>query len=157
MTADRTDLVRVRFLQVPVGLMKRSMDHTREIMREFALIRLSDEDAQASVPGRLVEMTEQYRSQFAAISFRGFGEVSTAYERGEEHIDLEINLPTRVRSRVLELAALQREADEFCRRGDLITLATPPDLIALREWFFREIARQLEGGEPTPFREDTAG
>jgi hypothetical protein len=45
------------------------------------------------------------------------------------------------------------EASEFCRRGELLTLATPPEYVAFREWFLDEIARQLGRNPPTPRRD----
>ena len=53
----------------------------------------------------------------------------------------------------VELRSTLAEADEFCRRGELLTLATPPEYVAFREWFLGEIVRQLEGKPPTPWRQ----
>ena len=51
------------------------------------------------------------------------------------------------------MAAMMAEVDEFCRAGDhLMTLATPPEVVALREWVLEELTRQIdEGGEPVPW------
>ena len=48
----------------------------------------------------------------------------------------------------VELPRTLAEADEFCRRGELLTLATPPEYVAFREWFLGEIVRQLDGQPP---------
>jgi hypothetical protein len=51
----------------------------------------------------------------------------------------------------VELNAMLDEADEFCREGDLLTLATPADQVAFRRWFLGEFVEQLGGGAPTPW------
>lgn len=43
------------------------------------------------------------------------------------------------------------ETDEWCKRGELLTLASPPDQRALRRWFFGEIERQVRGAPPLPW------
>ena len=46
-------------------------------------------------------------------------------------------------------SALFDEADEFCRRGDLLTLAESSEVHAFRTWYIEEYVRQLDGGPPT--------
>ncbi|MDP9441273.1 MAG: hypothetical protein M3P34_03640 [Actinomycetota bacterium] len=46
------------------------------------------------------------------------------------------------------------EPDEFCRSGNqLLTLATPPELLAFRRWYLREFNAQLQGQPPLPWPE----
>ncbi|MDP8936487.1 MAG: hypothetical protein M3O23_01920, partial [Actinomycetota bacterium] len=44
-------------------------------------------------------------------------------------------MPAEVGPAAAEFNRLLDEADEFCRAGDLLTLATPPDTAAFRRWF----------------------
>jgi anti-sigma B factor antagonist len=72
----------------------------------------------------------------------------TASERGNEHIDLVFEVPEETVEGVRQLDAMMDTVDEYCRDGDLLTLATPPDLVEFRRWFLGEFVRQIGHGEP---------
>ena len=146
-------LVPVQFLNAPVALMMQANQHQQEIMREFALIQLSDDSAREDLPSRLLEMADRHRREFATLSFRRSDELAEAVARGDAHVDMEIDMPPAAGAAALEFGSTLAEADEFCRRGELLTLATPPEYLAFREWFLGEIMRQLDGQPPTPWRE----
>jgi hypothetical protein len=146
-------LVHVQFLNAPISLMVKSGQHQQELLREFALIQLSDESARQDVPSRLLEVVDRNRREFSTLSFRRSAELEQAIKRGDAHFDIEIDLPPEAGAAALEMRATLAEADEFCRRGELLTLSTPPEFVSFREWFFGEIVRQLEGNPPTPWRD----
>jgi hypothetical protein len=149
-------LVQVQFLNSPVRLMFKANQHSQELMREFALIQLSDDSARQDVPARLLEVVDRHRRHFSALSFRRTGELAEAIQQGSRHIDMELDVPPTARHAAVEMLTTLAEADEFCRRGELLTLATPPDYVAYREWFFGEIVRQLDGKAPTPWQDAQA-
>ena len=150
-------LAEVRFLNAPVELMFKADQHHQELMREFALIQLSDDSAKQDVPARLLEVVERQRRQFSILAFRRTDELAEAIKRGDPYIDMEIDVPSDTAGpAALEMLTTLAEADEFCRRGALLTLATPPEYVAFREWFFGEIVRQLDGNPPTPWRDSGA-
>ena len=72
--------------------------------------------------------------------------------RGKASVDY-VSIPEMRRVFVVidHMQAMLDEADEFCRHSDLLTLATPADLVAFRRWFLGEIIRQLDGGAPRPW------
>jgi hypothetical protein len=43
------------------------------------------------------------------------------------------------------------EADEYCRSDQLLTLATPPTLVAFRRWYLGEFIAQIDGRPPQPW------
>jgi len=141
----------VRLEHVPVVLMARWGEHQQELLREFALVQLSDQATKADMPSRLLEVIERHRPAFNKLAVRTRGQFTRAREEHEPYIDLELDLPPGAPDAARELRALFDEADEFCRRGDLLTLATPPEYVALRHWFLDEIVRQFDGEQPTPF------
>jgi hypothetical protein len=145
-------LVPVRFLNAPIPLMLEANQHQQEIMREFALIQLSDDPAPQDIPSRLLEMAERNRRDFATLSFRRSEELAEAIRNGEPNVDMEIDVPPAAGRAAREMRDILAEADEFCRSGTLLTLATPPAHVAFREWFLGEIVRQLDGEPPTPWR-----
>ena len=148
-----TAVVRVRLLDVPVSLMLRANQHQQELVREFTLIDLSDDGAKQDVPLRLLDVVERDSRDFSALSARIWEELAEAMERGDRLIDMEIELPSSARAAAQDLLATLAEADEFCGRGDLLTLATPPDLVAFREWFLGEVVHQIDGSSPNPWRD----
>jgi len=141
----------VRLVHVPVVLMARWGEHQQELLREFALVQLSDQATKADMPSRLLEVIERHRPAFNKLAVRTRGQFARAREEHEPYIDLELDLPPGAPDAARELRVLFDEADEFCRRGDLLTLATPPEYVALRHWFLDEIVRQFDGEQPTPF------
>jgi hypothetical protein len=133
--------------------MRDNIEHQRELMREFALIQLSDDDAKADVPRRLIRLVDRHRREYAALGLPRGGGVGAALSRGEPHVDLEMDLPPAAAPAALELLQTFNEADAFCARGELLTLATPPLVVAFRGWFLGEIVRQIAGEAPTPWHE----
>jgi hypothetical protein len=144
-------LVPVKLLNAPVPLMLEANQHQQAIMREFALIQLSDDPAPQDIPARLLEMAERNRREFATLSFRRSDDLAEAIKRADPHVDMEIDVPPTAGRAAREMRDTLAEADEFCRRGKLLTLATPPAHVAFREWFLGEIVRQLDGKPPTPW------
>ncbi len=51
----------------------------------------------------------------------------------------------------VRLDALQQQHLDYCRRGTLLALAAPAEVVALREWSLGEFLRQLDGQPPTPW------
>jgi hypothetical protein len=144
-------LVPVKFVNAPIPLMLEAHQHQQEIMREFALIQLSDDPPPQDIPARLLEMAERNRRDFATLSFRRSHELADAITNGEPSVDMEIDVPPAAGRAAREMRDTLAEADEFCRSGKLLTLATPPEHVAFREWFLGEIVRQLDGEPPTPW------
>jgi hypothetical protein len=132
-------------------LLRESIEHQRELMREFALIRFSDDAAKLDLPTRLLEVVERHRSEYAALGLPRPSGVQDAIASGATHVDLEMALPRGAAAAARELLDTFVEADEFCQRGELLTLAAPPEVVAFRAWFLGEIVCQLAGEPPQPW------
>ena len=143
-----SELVSVHILGMPLDIMQRSAEHSDELLREFALIR---EEGSDHVPARLLALIEELRSRFGSFSEGPRQAMQDALARGEETIDLHYEVPAAVAEAARQLGALLDEADEFCRAGDLLTLATPPDGVAFRHWYLDEFGRQIDGQPPRPW------
>ncbi len=154
MTHSRIETRPVRWLNLPVALMRASIEHQRELMREFALIQLSDDTAKLDLPGRLLALVERHRREYAALGLPRRPDVSTALARGGPNVDLEMDLPRGAAAAAIELLETFVEADEVCHRGELLTLPSPPEISAFRGWFLGEIVCQLSGEPPTPWRDE---
>jgi hypothetical protein len=143
-----SDLVSVSILGLPLDIMQRSAEHSDELLREFALIR---EESSDHVPARLLALIEELRGRFGAVAEGPRRATQEALERGDDTIDLHYEVPPEMADGVRRLGALLDEADEFCRAGDLLTLATMPDGLAFRRWYLEEFERQIAGERPRPW------
>jgi hypothetical protein len=138
-------------VNLPLALMSASMEHQRELMREFALIRLSDDAAKFDLPTRLLAVVERHRREYAALGLPRPVGIRDAIASGASNVDLEIELPRAAAAAATELLDTFAEADELCERGELLTLAAPPEVVAFRAWFLGEIVCQMAGEPPEPW------
>ncbi len=141
-------LVSVRLLGFPLEVYRRASEHSDELLREFALIR---EDSSEQVPARLLALIDELRGRFAGFTEGPTMAIQAALGRGDRTIDLRYDVPPEAAEGALRLGALLDEADEFCRSGDLLTLATVPGNLAFRRWYLEEFARQVAGQPPCPW------
>ncbi|MDT7548095.1 MAG: hypothetical protein QOE84_489 [Actinomycetota bacterium] len=140
----------VRLIGVPVRVMVAGREHHDELMREFALLALSRSDI-ATVPTRLIELTQILGVQYGGAAARPDEEVDAALARGDETIDLTYVVPAHVVDGANTLSALMAEADEFCRTEQLLTLARSSVLFDFAEWYIGEFRRQVAGEQPQPW------
>lgn len=138
------DLATVRILGLPLGVLERASEHNDELLREFALVREENSD---HVPSRLLALITELNDRFASFGEGPANAIQEALDRGDKALDLEYHVPADAGDGATRLAALLDEADEFCRSGDLLTLAALPESLRFRRWFLGEFSRQT-AGEP---------
>lgn len=150
-----TDLVTVQVLRMPMAVSARSTQHFDELMREFALITLDTErdrestDSVRAVPERLLDLVAELTNEFADFTASVQAQREEAAARGDSEIDLIYHMPPSTTDDVRQLEALLGEVDNFCRSGKhLITLATPPESLAFRRWYFNQFLAQMEHNQP---------
>jgi len=149
--SQNSEMVSITLVDFPVALATRAGKHYEAIQREFALIHFSDEATRASLPARLLDLAERTRTELANGEIIEREQVTSAIERGVEHVTINLRMPRSAGESMAALSKLLVEADDFCREGDLITVAMPEDCRAFREWFLEEFARQAAGQPPTPW------
>jgi anti-anti-sigma factor len=145
---------RVELLGVPVALHDRTRVHHEALQRELDVMRAGT--PADSVPARLVAMMGELADRYRGLNPHVLTELRLAAARGDEHVDLRVEVPDQAAAAVARLGQLLAEADEFCRSGELVTLVTPPDVLAYREWFLAEFARQHAGEPPTRWADPSA-
>ncbi|MGH8866493.1 MAG: hypothetical protein ACRDYU_00670 [Actinomycetes bacterium] len=150
-------LVAVRILGFPLSAYAAAAEHQAALAREFTLIayRNGDGDRQA-VPARLRDLVDTLTRRFSGLVDPQNAQRDQAMAEGRDSVDLEFHLPASARDACLALLALLDEADEFCRSGDLLTLATPPDLVQFRRWYLGEFVRQVDGEAPRRWEDHQA-
>lgn len=147
--SDSDEMVTVRILRLPLDIYQASEEHNDALMREFALI--SRDPAAASVRSQLVELVAEIEGFFGPQVSASRAQISAAAERGDAHTDLHLRMHPSNRHYVERIVELLNEADRFCREGDLLTLAAPPDILRFRAWYMGQVIGQLDGAEPTPW------
>jgi hypothetical protein len=156
--SDRaTDLVTVRILGLPVPLHARAGEHGEELRREFVLIaeQLRHAGEPPSLPRRLVDLIAVLEHRYSGFTVEQDDIVEQAIARGERTVELTFHVPPDAAQAALALGAMLDEADEYCRAGQhLLTLATPPDLVAYRRWYLQEFVDQIAGRPPTPWTDN---
>jgi hypothetical protein len=148
------DLVEVRLLRLPVPLWVAADEHNEELLREFALLEVAEDEAQrdTSVPARLLAVMAQVRSRYAGASGAQRERLRVAAKEGRTELDVQYALPPAAADAIVELNRMLDEADDYCREGKhLLTLATPEELVLFRRWYFAQIVEQVAGAPPVPW------
>jgi hypothetical protein len=118
----------VRLTGVPTTLYRRLHAHVDDLLRELALLAVSEDYGLG--PGWE----------------RAWEEAEAAERAGREHVDIELHLPVDTPKR---LRGLFEQADALARAGLLLTTETSPEVRELRDWMLEELARRLgDGAEP---------
>jgi hypothetical protein len=141
--------VQVHLLELPVPLAAAAREHFEGLSREFMLIASSSNDDQ-HVPARLMALVDTLTAQFAGINSEADQRLEDAIDAGAERLeDHVLELPPEASAASVALGDIIDEADEYCRQGQhLLTLATPPELVAYRHWYLGQVVDQLAGQPP---------
>jgi hypothetical protein len=147
--------VEVRIVGFPLHVYARALEHSNELMREFALIALGQqEDDSPAVPRRLMHLVDALTQEYAGVTDETDAQRDEALDAGLESVDLVYRVPPGTAEASRVLAAMLEEADDYCRNGgSLLTLATPPEAKRFRDWYLGEFVRQVGGAEPLPWPE----
>lgn len=149
---NQQELIEVRLLGLPVDLWRRANAHQEALQREFEIIRTTG--AADSVPHRLLELIDSFRTQFGDSNDATWDQLRLAAEAGETTKDLALRVPAAAVSGARELRLTMAEVDAYCQSGShLLTLTTPSDQVALRDWILGEVIRQIDRHEPVSWAE----
>lgn len=146
---DGTTFRDVQLRGFPVQVHARAEERHEELLREFSHIANARSDAH--IPQRLLALVAQARSRYGGLTGPARAAILTARDAGTAAIDVSYRVPVDAAEAAQRFLDGLEEADEFCRSGDLLTLAATPELVRFRRWFFGEFLRQLHGEAPTPW------
>ena len=145
MTDAVSELVRIKLEGIPLELLARAQERSDELGREFSHIADADHE---SAPARLVVLSQHLRGRYGGYFQPVEDEIEAAFERGDETVDVTFEVPSDVAGAASRLWVLLDEADEYCRSGDLLTLATPAEIVQFRRWYLSQFIDQSGGAEP---------
>jgi anti-sigma regulatory factor (Ser/Thr protein kinase) len=144
------DRVRVRILDVPLGLFVGFQHHFRELRREVRLLALaheSDYPLAKSLSDLFGSLDRQLRDGIGAE------QIDAALAEGLESTDLIVHMPRATAATLVRFVELLDLADEFCREERLLSLARSAEQRQFQVWFLTEFVRQANGEQPVSWRE----
>ena len=145
-TSDAADGLVVRLEKLPVALVLRAQEHIDELVRELQIITIGVQMATTDGPpaGRLGALVTEALDRLETVRALTRQQVRAAADDGRETVALEITVPRRAAGDISALMDLLDEADRLCDEGELLTLASPPDVRAFRRRVADQVLRQLE-------------
>jgi hypothetical protein len=146
------EMRRVLLLDFPIELMSQARQHSEALVREFQLIVHGAEDEDTGVPARLLELASESERRYEGMNPQAEEMVDAAIERGEAYIDLELFVPPSFKQDTLDAVPILLEVEEYCRRGDMLTLLPSPQLRGFWQWYLTEYVRQLDGEPPISWK-----
>jgi hypothetical protein len=147
MSADAVTSIVLRGYPVRVG--QRQQEHLDEVRREFQLLALSRPEVRDHVPGRLLELVDTMSVRFSRELEEPRRVREQAVLDGVEQVDLVYPAVPGAAEVMTTWWNVMREVDVYCSNDELLSLATPPDVLALQRWVVSEIVAQAAGAAPT--------
>lgn len=151
MTDGAHELVEVQLRDLPIRIFSRAQEHSDGLMREFSLI--AGGEASDAVPDRVLRLADRLEQQYGDYTAGYERTIEQARDRDEEFVTVSVEVPTGARAAALEFAKMLAEADEYCRRGDLLSLVPPPDVLRFRNWYLEQFVTQIDGQPPVSWTE----
>ena len=140
----------VRLINVPVRLFAAGRQHHDELLHEFAILAVSLED-RSSVPVRMLSLIDELGTRYGRAADRPDDIIDAAIAQGIDSVDLTYQVPTHVVEAADALERMMDEADEFCRREQMLTTARSELQRRLARWYLDEFRRQIAGEPPQPW------
>ena len=153
-----SELHDVALVDFPVSRYQQMQQQHDAVMRELTLIALAPGSDSSAVPRRLTSLAEEILQGQgdAGLPFREG--VAAAADRGDDITTLQLQIPFSTLRYMEDFMLLFDESDEYCRRGDLLTPPSPPEVVSFRHWLVGELIRQIrDGAPPSPFWSQSGG
>jgi hypothetical protein len=103
------------------------------------------------VPGRLLSLIDELGASFLGAGRATEEAWDAAVEENRDTVDLHFRLPPEAGPAVLRYNQLLDEADKYCRRAELLTIAPTYEAVPVRSWAFGQIVSQCQGEAPKPW------
>lgn len=144
----------VVLIDFPLRVASKAYQHREALLREFAIIAIGGGE-HADVPKRLLEIATVLDARYSGLNPEADQAVETAFKSGAQFVDLQLQVPDRIKTDTINVAPLLVEVEQYCKNGDLLTLETPEEVRAFWIWFLSEFVRQHDGETPLSWREFT--
>ncbi len=146
---QQTAGVRVVLRHLPVLLYEVMREQYEAMLREYSVAALQDPAPEHHLVG---DIEEADRSRL--LIAEAFSAWKSGLAGGElpSYVDLVVSVPPERASGFVLLRLAVHAADEMATSGRLLTSPPLAEVTWLRDWVLDEVATQLAGGEPTPWR-----
>lgn len=135
----------VRLAGCPVELSLRQDEHLDELVRELQLISAGDQTSHSQA---LAAQIQDLLISPAHARFTGRRLAEQAAAAGRDVVDIDMAMPHEFGPMVQRLQEAVMAADALCEQMELLTVASPPELRALRAWMAGELVAQIDHGAP---------
>jgi hypothetical protein len=153
-TGTQTASCPVALVDLPVRLWDQARQHSDALLREFAFIVLEGR-GDTDIARRLLEIAATSDARYADLNPEAEALVEAALAEGRSTLTVEVHVPPDFKDHILAALPVLMEVDAYCASGDLLALATPPELQAYWAWFLAEFVRQISGMAPVPWTQLT--
>ena len=144
---------RVRLLDVPTELVIRNRRHLDDLLHELRIMQAGVESGEAQPGPRLAALMAEILDAYSPTRDLVREQAERARAAGRQTIDIDLEVPPAMADAALRLVELLEQADRMCQDLQLLTMAAPPEVAALRRWVGAQIVAQVDRGEqPDPFR-----
>jgi hypothetical protein len=116
-------------------------------MHEFALLAVAD-NLSDDLPQRMLELIDTLGRRYATVSEQPDAAIDAALASGADTVDLTYEVAAHVVEAADNLGAVMDEADEFCRREQMLTLERSEAVRRFSSWYLEEFRRQIAGEPP---------
>lgn len=142
-------IVDVQLVDLPVNIVAHYQSKFFDLRREMTLIDLASSDTD-TLAHRLTVLSVRMES---LREERGHWtpQIERARRAGLDRATVILPVPMSMLDEIREFEKLLQEADEFCRREQLLTLSAGEQEQELRSWYLNELIAQLGGARPTPW------
>ena len=147
-TPPPSEMLTIRFLDMPVQIFAAYRNRYNELRRELQLLAIShgnDYPVAKEISDLFVQVEQERRVA------HGPEKLQQAIEEGLDRVDLDYEVPVTAPETMTQLLTMLEEADRFCRDQRLLALAASPQQVELQRWYLGEFARQAAGEEPQPW------
>lgn len=144
MTAELGSVV-VRLEGVPTRVFLESQDHQHDLIRELQIIDLGErfDLALTDVSHELARLITDILTRYSDVRGATRRQALAALERGDDRVTLDVPVRPGMVAALHEWLQLLERADRLCADGQLLLLASRPEVRELRRWYVDEITRRV--------------
>ena len=136
----------------PLRLWDRHQQHMDAILRELQLVvGAARIQGAPEVPPHLSDAAEMFSMLFGTLVDAVDAACRHAGADEAGRVDVRVTLVDRTPDLLDHLGEVLEAVDEYCAGGNMLTLARPPEMIALAGWIMSELTAQYYGAAPTPW------
>lgn len=136
----------VRLPDVPARVFLESQDHQQDLIRELQLADIggSASNGVERVSQRLARLIAGVLSDYQTVRSATRDQALAALARGEHVVTLDVPVVPGMHDALHRWLQLLEEADDLCRRGELLLLAPSPEVRRLRRWYVEQLTSRLQ-------------